>query len=153
MQQRIYFDTSVIGGYYDVEFMEATQLLFEKDRSGDFIVAFSEVTEQELFDAPERVRNLINELPAKNIERIPLTQEATLLADKYISENVVGITSKTDCLHIALATINKVDILASWNFKHIVNITRIRGYNGINIMLGYSPLEIRTPKEIIRYED
>ena len=51
-------------------------------------------------------------------------------------------------MHIALATINKVDILVSWNFKHIVNIGRIRGYNSVNLKLGFTTLEIRTPKEI-----
>jgi len=39
-------------------------------------------------------------------------------------------------------------VLVSWNFKHIVNLERIRGYNGINILLGHKPIEIRTPQEI-----
>lgn len=58
-----------------------------------------------------------------------------------------------DCLHIALATIHKVDILVSWNFKHIVNVYRIRGYNSVNLSLGYSTLEIRSPKDVISYEN
>ena len=74
------------------------------------------------------------------------------LADKYITENVVGKTSLDDCRHIALATINRVDVLASWNFKHIVNLARIKGYNGINLKNGYHTLEIRNPKELIDYE-
>ena len=84
---------------------------------------------------------------------VELTEPANQLADRYIIENVVGKTSRSDCLHIALATINRVDILASWNFKHIVNIGKIRGYNSINLKLGYPTLEIRTPKEILIYED
>ncbi len=67
----------------------------------------------------------------------------------YIRDKVVGKTSRADCLHIALATIHNVDILVSWNFKHIVNINRIRGYNAVNLKLGYKTLEIRTPKEIM----
>ena len=70
-----------------------------------------------------------------------------------MAENVVGKTSFADCLHIALATIHRVDLLVSWNFKHIVNITRIRGYNSVNLKKGYQTLEIRSPKEIIDYED
>lgn len=84
---------------------------------------------------------------------VELTEQANQLADTYIAEKVVGKTSRSDCLHIALATINRVDILASWNFKHIVNIGRIRGYNSVNLKLGYPSLEIRTPKEILSYED
>jgi hypothetical protein len=152
MRQRIYVDTSVIGGYYDEEFREWSELLFDKIRKGEIIMVYSEISEQELFDAPQRVRNLVKELPQNNIEYLEMSEEANTLADKYISENVVGMTSKTDCLHIALATIHKVDVLVSWNFKHIVNIKRIRGYNGMNILLGYSALEIRTPKEILTYD-
>ena len=82
-----------------------------------------------------------------------MTEEAIALAKNYIKENVVGKTSFDDCVHIALATIYKVDILVSWNFKHIVNVYRIRGYNAVNLRLGYQTLEIRSPKDIISYEE
>ncbi|MCW5912128.1 MAG: hypothetical protein KIT62_13730 [Cyclobacteriaceae bacterium] len=81
-----------------------------------------------------------------------ITDEALALAKRYIDENVVGKTSFDDCIHIALATIHKADILVSWNFKHIVNVYRIRGYNSINLRSGYQTLEIRSPKDIIGYE-
>jgi hypothetical protein len=75
------------------------------------------------------------------------------LATQYIAEGVVGQTSLADCLHIALATINRADYLISWNFKHIVNVQRIRGYNSINIKNGYKELEIRSPRDFVIYED
>ncbi len=86
-------------------------------------------------------------------ERIKFTEEAALLADTYIKEKVVDRTSLEDCRHIALATINKVDVLASWNFKHIVNLDRIKGYNSVNLRLGYSIIEIRSPKDLVNYGD
>lgn len=92
-------------------------------------------------------------LSAESTEFIDLTAEAVDLATVYISEKVVGQTSFADCLHIALATINCADFLISWNFKHIVNIERIRGYNSINIRNGYKQLEIRSPREFEKYED
>ncbi len=97
---------------------------------------------------PDRVRNYLKGLGPKQKEFVEITQEAVNLADTYIREKVVGKTSRADCIHIALATIHKVDILVSWNFKHIVNINKIRGYNSVNLRLGYQTLEIRTPKEI-----
>ncbi len=87
------------------------------------------------------------------MEFVEVTEAAYLLADIYISEKVVGQTSADDCVHIATATINKVDILISWNFKHIVNVFRIRGYNSINIRCGYPQLDIRSPKEIVNDEN
>lgn len=82
-----------------------------------------------------------------------MTEEAFKLAEQYLSENVVGKTSADDCRHIATATIHKVDYLVSWNFKHIVNVFRIRGYNAVNLKNGYIQLDIRSPKEIVNYED
>lgn len=75
------------------------------------------------------------------------------LADKYIAERVVGRTSLADCRHIALATINRADALGSWNFRHIVNLDRIKGYNSVNLKMGYPILEIRTPQELVSYGD
>jgi len=152
-RQRIYIDTSVLGGYFDDEFMEATKLLFEKFISGEFILVYSEVIEEELYEAPERVMKLIQSVPKANVEYFELTDDAIMLANSYISENVVGKTSRNDCLHIAIATISNVDILVSWNFKHIVNINRIRGYNAINMLNGYPSVEIRSPLEILSYEE
>jgi len=150
--QRIYLDTSVIGGYYDTEFEEDTRILFEKIKLGQFHVVLSDVTEGELQEAPEMIRNLFIELSAGSATKIELTEEAVQLADTYLAEKVVGKTSRVDCFHIALATIQRVDILVSWNFKHIVNVQRIRGYNSVNMKLGYPTIDIRSPKEIIYYE-
>ena len=88
----------------------------------------------------------------KSSHFLEITDEAVELASDYISEKVVGQTSFADCLHIALATINHADYLISWNFKHIVNVHRIRGYNAVNLKLGYSQIDIRSPKEIITNE-
>ena len=127
--QRIYLDTSVIGGYYDTEFEEDTRILFEKIKLGQFHVVLSDITEGELQEAPKMIRNLFIELSAGLATRIELTEEAVQLADMYLAEKVVGKTSRVDCFHIALATIQRVDIMVSWNFKHIV---MSRGY-GVTI--------------------
>jgi predicted nucleic acid-binding protein len=153
MKQRIYLDTSVFGGYFDDEFIEHTIPLFDRIRNGDFMLLYSSVTQDELDNAPLEVKKLVRDLRADNTEYLETTAEAVELASAYIAENVVGRTSYADCLHIALATMNKADFLVSWNFKHIVNIDRIRGYNSINIRNGYKPIEIRSPREFGTYED
>ena len=66
---------------------------------------------------------------------------------------VVVASKRVDAQHIALATIRRVDVLVSWNFKHIVNLERIQGYNSVNLRLGYPLLEIRTPQEVLSYEE
>ena len=100
-----------------------------------------------------RVIDFFQKLKEEQKEVIAVTPEGLQLAQTYIAENVVGQTSIDDCIHIATATLSKVDVLVSWNFKHIVNVYRIRGYNSVNLRLGYSPLDIRSPKEIVGNED
>jgi predicted nucleic acid-binding protein len=153
MKQRLYIDTSVFGGYYDVEFAEFTIPLFERLQEGEFTLLFSNATQDELENAPMKVKELVRGLKIENTEYIEISDEVTDLANEYIAEKVVGQTSYTDCLHIAAATINRADYLISWNFKHIVNVQRIRGYNSINIKNGYKELEIRSPRDFIKYEN
>jgi predicted nucleic acid-binding protein len=153
VKQNLYIDTSVFGGYYDVEFAEFTIPLFQRLQDGEFKTLFSTVTQNELENAPLKVRELVQNLKNENTEFLEVTDEAVDLATEYITAKVVGKTSYADCLHIALATINRADYLISWNFKHIVNVERIRGYNAINIKNGYKQLEIRSPRDFIKYED
>jgi predicted nucleic acid-binding protein len=150
-RQRIYIDTSIVGGFFDTEFEKETKLLFKQLENKEIIFVISEVLTSELENAPEWVKTLLDNYSDDYFEKVPLTDEARELADKYIAENVVGKTSLEDCRHIALATINKVDVLASWNFKHIVNLSRINGYNAVNLKNGYKIIEIRNPKELIDY--
>lgn len=122
---RIYIDTSVIGGYYDDEFEVYSKKLIDDFIEGKKIVIVSDITIEELEDAPERVRKVISLIPNSNKEIVSLNQEARELSYSYISEGIVSEKSLLDTRHIAIATINKVDVLASWNFKHIVNYNKI----------------------------
>lgn len=153
MTKRIYIDTSVVGGQFDKEFSTDTIPFFEAVTSGQIIVIVSDLLEAELLRAPQHVRDFLATLPSGQIENIRLTQDAAELADQYILAKVVGQTSRADCQHIAMVTTVKADVLVSWNFKHIVNLDKIRGYNGINYQLGHNMIEIRTPKEIINYDN
>jgi hypothetical protein len=151
MKQRIYIDTSIVGGFFDKEFAEETQALFKRLYAKEVIFVVSDLLQQELQNAPMQVKELLGKYDADCFEPVMLTQEATDLANSYIAEKVIGQTSFEDCQHIAIATLNKVDILASWNFKHIVNLMKIKGYNAVNLKLGYATLEIRNPKDLMIY--
>ena len=150
-KDRIYIDTSIVGGFFDTEFEVETQLLFKRLIDREVIFIISDLLDIELERAPERVKNLLYKYSDDFFERVSLTNEAKELGELYVKENVVGPTSIEDCYHIAIATINNVDVLASWNFKHIVNFTRIKGYNAVNLKNGYNLLEIRNPKDLIEY--
>jgi hypothetical protein len=153
MKPRIYVDTSIVGGYFDEIFEKDTKLLFEKLKKGEVTFVVSDLLRQELETAPEEVKTLLSNYKTESFEFTEVTDEAKMLAQKYIDEKVVGATSFDDCVHIAMATICRVSVLASWNFRHIVNLHRIQGYNAVNLKNGYPMLEIRSPKDLISYED
>ena len=153
MIKRVYIDTSVYGGFFDPEFEQDTKPFFEKIIYNGIVIITSEILEVELYRAPEFIVDFFESLPQKLIERVALTSEVNDLSERYIAEKVVGKTSRADCQHIAFATVYKADVLVSWNFKHIVNLERIRGYNSINFREGYQMTEIRTPKEVFDYEN
>ncbi len=148
----IYVDTSVFGGKFDPEFELWTNLFFQHIFNSNLKLIVSSVAEDELMNAPQKVKQFVASIPEINILKMELTEEAVLLAEKYLEEKVVGKSSRADCYHIALASILKADLLVSWNFKHIVNIQKINGYNAVNLMNGYKTIEIRNPREIFDYE-
>lgn len=146
---RVYIDTSVFGGCFDEEFKEYSDRLFKEIIEGKKIAVMSDVTEAELRLAPALVQKILDLIPVQFIESVNLSPEAEGLALTYLKEKAVPKKCFQDAMHIALATIARVDVLVSWNFKHIVNLDRIRKYNGINMKYGYGTIEIRNPREVV----
>lgn len=108
----------------------------------------SNITIAEIAQAPERVHSLLDRPALQKMEKVYLDEEAVLLAEAYIKEGIVGEANRVDAQHIAIATVQRVDVLVSWNFQHIVKWSRIRAFNSVNIKLGYPQLEIRSPQEV-----
>ena len=146
---RVYIDTSVIGGCLDPEFSNDSVSLMEQFKSQKMIAILSETLFDELEKAPKDVQNIINQFPKQAVEEVSATQEAVNLAKNYVSSGAIPQHSYSDALHIAIASVHDVDVLVSWNFKHIVNLNRIHAYNSVNLKEGYKTLEIRSPKEVL----
>lgn len=149
MKLRVYTDTSVFGGCFDEEFLDYSIILIEQFKKGEKILTISDLTLQELQNAPLEVLGIYDSIPKHFTEFAVLDDEARFLAQKYINEKVVIKKFLVDAQHIAIASINRVDVLVSWNFKHIVNFRRIQLYNATNLKYGYPLIEIRSPREVI----
>ena len=145
----VYTDVSVIGGCEDVEFSLDSLALWKRFVEGRYILVVSVHALRELAGAPGPVRARLQEVPEGHRILLPDSPEALTLAAAYLERGIVGPGSKEDALHVALATVGRVDVLVSWNFKHIVNLGKIRHFNAVNIELGYGTVEIRTPKEVM----
>jgi len=152
VKTRIYVDTSVIGGCLDVEYRIHSRRLLEWFRRGKATAVLSDLTLLELLNAPQAVRAILDDIPDANKETHSMDDEATKLARAYLAARVLTRRQWLDAQHIALAAVRRVDLLVSWNFRHIVNLRRIHGYNSVNLGRGYPILEIRSPREVVSDE-
>ena len=130
--------------------IEAASLEFFREvREGRFVLVVSDLTVEELVDAPKRVRDVLAGLSSDQVERIAITPECQSLQQEYLRARVVGPASADDAMHIAVATVTEVDMVVSWNFKHIVHFDKIAGFEGVNTLNNYRSPRIHSPKEVI----
>jgi len=148
----LYLDTSVIGGYFDDEFKEATQTLWFKRDQGIYRFLTSPLVAQEATGAPEHVRGLLADTFTQD-DILFSNLEIEALAAAYMEHKVVPPRYEEDAFHVAIATIHKVDLIVSWNFKHLVNYQRESGFNAVNVLQGYPPVRILSPLELIDDDD
>ncbi len=148
-RQRIYVDTSVIGGCLDDEFAEESRALLDMARRREVTLLFSDLMFQELEDAPARVGEIVAELPPESYELVETTTEAEFLRKQYLAGRIVAPSYEDDALHVAIATVTKADLVVSWNFKHMLHVEKIRAYNAVNLVQGHQPIDIRSPREVI----
>lgn len=149
--QKVYIDTSVIGGCFDQDFAVWSNGLFQDFKEGNFIPVVSGIVEIEISKAPVNVQKKYDELIGMNAQFLKNSSEAINLAEIYKERKILTPKYFDDGMHIALATIAEVDILVSWNFKHIVHYDKIRMFNAIHMELGYKTLTIYSPMEVTNY--
>lgn len=113
-------------------------------------VFISQLVLDEIKQAPqEKSEKLHKSLPKHIFKVLDVTNECKNLADKYVEAKIIPSKFKNDALHISIAVLNNMDILVSWNMKHIVKVKTIVGVNQINKKLGYKEILINTPEEVI----
>jgi len=148
----VYTDTSVFGGVFDEEFEDPSKAFFGLVRSGRFSLLISDVTRQEIAGAPAAVQAHFEQMLAF-VRLVPIDERVLILRDAYVNAGILTAQWVDDAAHVAAATVAEADLIVSWNFRHIVHFDKIRLYNAVNAMEGYRPLDIRSPMEVIEYED
>ncbi len=145
---RVYADTSVYGGCFDIGFAEDSRQVIEAARASRIVLLVSDLLLRELAPAPEPVRSILAGLPAEAVEALAVTAESDRLRDAYLSAGIVRPEARNDAAHIAIATVARADAVVSWNFRHIVRLDKIKAYNQVNLLNGYAILTILSPKEV-----
>lgn len=148
----LYLDSSVIGGYIDAEFEEATHKLWQEMEEGAYRFVTSPLVSQEIAGAPEYVRALLAETFIQS-DLLPLTAEVEELTAAYMAQKVVPARYEDDARHVAVATVHQIGLIVSWNFKHLVNYQRESGFNAVNLLQGYPSVRILSPLELTHEND
>ena len=146
---RVYADTPVFGGCFDVEFARPSKEFFARVREGLFRLVVSETTLLELRKAPEKVQRVLSTLPPDGVEEIEGAETMEKLREAYLAAGVLDENSRQDAEPVAWATVAEVDFVVSWNFKHLVHYEKISGFQGVNLIHGHKAIQIYSPLEVI----
>ncbi|MBM3219672.1 MAG: type II toxin-antitoxin system VapC family toxin [Candidatus Rokubacteria bacterium] len=76
------------------------------------------------------------------------TAESVQLAGRYVSSGAMSANAENDARHIAIASVNDIRVVVSWNFRHMVNIERKRRINSVNLAEGFAVIDIVSPWEV-----
>lgn len=148
---KIYIETSVIGFLFAhdaPEKMRITKQFFKSLKDKEAFI--SELSLEEIEQSPEEKRKLlINTIRKYELKVLKSSKDAEKLADQYVQSGIVPERYYNDALHIALAVVNKVDVLVSWNMQHIVRLKTIVGVREINKKLEYEEILILNPEEVL----
>ncbi len=146
MKHKLYLDTSIPSAYYDTS-KPIRQLITQKwfeNEANKYELYISAITVREInkikkIEKRENIEKLIINFDMKLLE---FNEEANNLAEEYMNKGAIPKTEPEDAYHIAIATVNSIEFLASWNFSHIVSINPIKKIHEINKKLGYEIIEI-----------
>jgi len=154
----LYIETSVFGFYFDEgphnsARRQAVIALFNQLARGAFRAVTSPLTAEELQRAREPLRTRATELLA-DVEPVRLdADDVERLAGQYVSAGIIPPGYADDARHAASATIAGTDVLVSLNLRHLANEWAERKLNAVNLREGYRMIRIRTPEEVLQYED
>ncbi|MBM3858245.1 MAG: type II toxin-antitoxin system VapC family toxin [Verrucomicrobia bacterium] len=152
---RIYLDTSVINFLFaedSPDFQKATVEFFTK-YAAMYELYVSEIVRLEIGRTPdlkhrERLLEVLQQYPI-NILTNAARAEIEQLAKLYVLQQVMPAAKFEDALHVAYATVYQMDILLSWNFKHLANVRREGLITAVNQQAGYRyPLRLLSPLEV-----
>ena len=148
---KLYLDTTILNFAFADDApkeMEYTLKFFKQiDR---FEVSISEIVLREISFCPSQRREQMNKLINQNdLNILEFNHEAQELSEKYIKSGIIPVKYRDDAIHIAIASVNNLDAILSWNFQHIVKMKTKREVVAINLIERYKSIDIYTPREVV----
>jgi hypothetical protein len=153
--RKAYVETSVWGMTLPNQpraLREPTKQFLRQCGSGMFLPYISTVVLQEVALAGEaeaaRMTDEINKLAPVALEP---SEESEELAEAYLRAGVIPAKKRDDARHIAIATVAGLQIVVSWNHRHLANERKRTLFSAVNRLAGYEQaLLIHTPFEAMQ---
>lgn len=143
----VYLDATIILGSQDPRRAGPLHGLIRQVVRDEVVLIVSDLTVDELGDAPADAHKIMDASILPRAERVPLTTETLDLAGRYVESGVVTRPRRADARHVAAATVAGADVLVSWN-RRILGWERVRRYNKVNCLMGYGPIDARDPRAL-----
>ena len=150
---KLYFDTSIFNFAFADDAPDKkviTLKLIEEVKTGKYEAYISTVVLREIYEAQKKkakkLIELLNDLQPFELE---FDKECYELAAEYVKRGIMPVKYEDDAFHIAVASVNDLDALISWNFKHIVKLKTKKEVAGTNLLMGYKEIEIYSPWEVV----
>lgn len=154
---KLYIETSVWNFLFADDALEkrtSTENFFIEVEAGRYDIFVSEVVMAEIEDAPrgkyEKLRSAIDRYSPKALSS---DEESDYMVEAYLDGGLLSPKNLIDLTHLSIASVNDMDMLISWNLRHLVKARTRMLANAINRMNGYHDIEICTPGEAIEDED
>jgi predicted nucleic acid-binding protein len=153
---KVYIDTSVLGAIYDTEDSTRVNItkqllnLFKKQEN--FIPFVSNIVIEEVEKAPKDITIGLKKIIKNTSFKILFeTDDCVKLVNGYMKKKIIPQKYRDDARHIAVAVVHDMDIIVTWNCRHMANVENKRIINAVNMMLGYKQIDIVTPLEVVGY--
>ncbi|MDT7541950.1 MAG: hypothetical protein QOE33_1854 [Acidobacteriota bacterium] len=150
MKQSLYLETSVIGAYLDngEPFRRDLTIRWWERELSEYRAVVSPLVARELERVPEPHRTGYLKLVAP-LEHLDVSEEAAILAEGYVTRGIFHRKYLGDALHVAIASVNKIDYLVTWNFGHLANVRRQARIRLFNTAAGFFSPVIVTPEFLV----
>lgn len=154
---KLYIETSVWNFYYAddaPEKKEITREFFDQVFKGVYAIYISKIVVDEIIKAPEEKKaELLSLIEKCSPEDVEVNDEVEILAERYIEKGIVPAKKKEDAMHVGVATVAEMDVIVSWNYKHLANVKKEELFYAVNLEQGYKKIiEITTPMGVINDE-
>lgn len=121
-----------------------------KDKRFQFVISQRVIDEIQVGKHPDKVKLRLQAV--EKLGMLEITEEVEFLATLLLQARALPPDQESDAIHVAVATVNEVPYLVTWNLRHLANPNQKIQFDRACKTAGYFPVRILTPKQLLEIE-